>query len=103
MLKRIIKHYKHNPEGYWFKRNIFGWGWVPVRWQGLLVTLLSIALIAAGIYLGEAYDAPGLMLFGILLGALLTLGFGNKKGEKVCVHWQELLKDEVKIESLRDE
>lgn len=87
MLRRIIKHYKHNPEGYWFKRNIFGWGWIPVRWQGWLVSIAAAALIAAGIYVGEIDDAPGAALLGILLAALLMFSFGSKKGESVCWQW----------------
>ncbi len=87
MLRRLIAHYRHNPQGYWFKRAPFGWGWVPVTWQGLLVTLSSVALIAGGIYVGETDDAPGAALLGIVLGALLTYWFGTRKGEKACFQW----------------
>ena len=87
MLKRIIEHYRHNPEGYWFKRKLYGWGWVPVTWQGWLVTLAAVACISGGIYIGETDDAPGAALIGIVLGAALVFGFGRSKGEKVCWQW----------------
>lgn len=95
MFKEIINHYKHNPEGYWFKRAPFGWGWVPVRWQGWLVSATSVGLIAAGIYIGEADDAPGAALLGIVLAALLTFGFGRAKGEKACWQWGLPKKEEA--------
>ena len=45
MIKDIIDYYKHNPEGYWFKRKLYGWGWTPVRWQGWLTLLIYIIFI----------------------------------------------------------
>lgn len=45
MIKDIIDYYKHNPEGYWFKRKLYGWGWTPVRWQGWLVLIVYIAIL----------------------------------------------------------
>lgn len=87
MLKNIISHYRNNPQGYWFRRSPFGWGWVPVKWQGWLVSGTSVALISLGIYIGESDDAPGAALLGILLGAVLTFWFGYKKGEKACWQW----------------
>ena len=39
MLKRIIKHYRHNPEGYWFKRKLHGW----------LVVVAAVALLLLGV------------------------------------------------------
>ena len=44
-LKKYINYLKDNPEGYWFKRKVFGWGWMPVRWQGWLTVLVYIALL----------------------------------------------------------
>lgn len=40
---RYVAYLKHNPEGYWFKRKVWGWGWVPARWQGWLSLLILIA------------------------------------------------------------
>ena len=33
MLRQYIQYLKDNPQGYWFRRKLFGWGWVPVKWQ----------------------------------------------------------------------
>ncbi|MEK7604297.1 MAG: hypothetical protein AAB442_00650 [Patescibacteria group bacterium] len=34
-----IAYLRDNPQGYWFKRKLYGWGWTPARWQGWLVLL----------------------------------------------------------------
>ena len=41
-LTRYITYLKDNPHHYWFRRKAYGWGWVPVRWQGWLVVILFI-------------------------------------------------------------
>lgn len=48
--KRFVAYYKNNPEGYWFKRKLYGWGWMPVRWQGWLVLLGFVALVVLNFY-----------------------------------------------------
>jgi len=37
-----LKSPEENKNGLWFKRRMFGLGWVPIRWQGWVVTLLYI-------------------------------------------------------------
>ncbi len=44
-LRDYLRYIKDNPEGYWFKRKLYGWGWTPVRWQGWFVLLGYIAAI----------------------------------------------------------
>lgn len=45
MIKEYIAYLKDNPQGYWFKAKLYGWGWAPVKWQGLLVIAISIAIL----------------------------------------------------------
>lgn len=45
MFKRYIAYIKDNPQGYWFKRRLYGWGWTPARWQGLLTLLVYLAAV----------------------------------------------------------
>jgi uncharacterized membrane protein YhaH (DUF805 family) len=45
MIKQYIAYLKDNPNHYWFKRKIFGWGWVPVTWQGFAVIIIFVGLI----------------------------------------------------------
>lgn len=87
MLEKFIAYYRDNPEGYWFKRKLFGWGWVPVKWQGWFVMLIGAGVIAGGVYVGDTDDAPGAALFGIVLGLALIFGFAFWKGEKPRWQW----------------
>lgn len=45
LIKLYIAYAKDNPNQYWFKRKIYGWGWTPVRWQGWVTILVYIAVI----------------------------------------------------------
>ena len=85
--KRYIAYYKHNPEGYWFKRRLYGWGWVPVTWQGWLVVAVVAAVFATGLYSGVTNGAPSTILIGLALGVVLIFIFCYAKGEKPAWMW----------------
>lgn len=87
MLKEYVAYLKDNPQGYWFKAKLYGWGWVPARWQGWLVIVVGVALLAAGVYIGETDDAPGAAVLGLLLMLALIFTFGFAKGEKLRWQW----------------
>jgi drug/metabolite transporter (DMT)-like permease len=86
-MNKYLDYYNNNPKGYWFKRKLFGWGWVPVRWQGWLVIFISLIFCFAGIYIGETDDAPGAAFIGILLMIAIIFFFGFWKGEKPRWQW----------------
>jgi hypothetical protein len=45
LFSRYIRYLKDNPERYWFKRKVYGWGWTPATWQGWLTLAIFVALI----------------------------------------------------------
>lgn len=92
-IKKYLEYLKNNPEGYWFKRKLYGWGWVPVKWQGWLVVIIGIAFLMAGLYIGETDDAPGAALLGLILMLALIFLFGFWKGEKPRWQWGSPKKD----------
>ncbi len=95
MIKEYIEYLKDNPQGYWFKAKLYGWGWTPVRWQGWLVVLAYIASMLTIVFIAED-SLPGnpdsgsnfltLALPVILLTALLII-ICYKKGEKPRWQW----------------
>lgn len=91
LLSKLIKHYvlyaKDNPEHYWFKRKIYGWGWVPVTWQGWLVVLVAFLIFLGGLFVGATDDAPGATLLGLILMLTVIFYFGYTKGEKPRWQW----------------
>lgn len=46
MMRLYEQHSDDNPKGVWFKKRLYGLGWIPVKWQGLLVVVLYAAGIA---------------------------------------------------------
>lgn len=53
-----IEYMKKNPKGYWFKRKLYGWGWVPVRWQGWLFLLVWVGLFVNSLVMVEKSSLP---------------------------------------------
>jgi len=87
MIKEYIAYLKENPKNLWFKRKLYGWGWVPVRWQGWLVIIIAVSFVFLGISIGQADDAPGAALLGFLIMLAIILIFGYWKGEKPRWQW----------------
>ncbi len=95
MFKKYLDYIRDNPHGYWFKRKPFGWGWIPVKWQGWLVILVYIALIVT-LALNREKAIPGnpdsgsnFLTFAlpiIVLTALLIF-VCYKKGESPKWQW----------------
>jgi len=86
-IKDHIKYLRNNPKHYWFKRKLYGWGWVPVTWQGWLVVIVGLAFFLFGMYVGETDDAPGATLIGFLIMLAIIFFFGYKNGEKPRWSW----------------
>ncbi|MFA6158194.1 MAG: hypothetical protein WC763_01000 [Candidatus Paceibacterota bacterium] len=95
MIKEYIKYLKDNPQGYWFKAKLYGWGWVPVKWQGWFVVFLYILLISILVLIREK-DMPGnpdsgsnALTFALPIIALTTLllVLAYRKGEKPRWQW----------------
>lgn len=92
MFKRYLQYLKDNPNHLWFKRKLYGWGWVPVRWQGWLVTVAFIAFaVWNAISLGpeESVTDSELKLFfaKLILAAILLIAVAYKTGEKPKWQW----------------
>lgn len=47
-LAKYRAYVNDNPQGYWFRRKIWGWGWTPVMWQGWAV-LGAFIVVLVGI------------------------------------------------------
>jgi len=67
---------------YWFKRRRYGWGWVPVTWQGWisLIVFLGIVITAAATQLPAKPEQPSqselirfLMIFTAAVLTLITI------------------------------
>ncbi|MEK7501637.1 MAG: hypothetical protein AAB629_01810 [Patescibacteria group bacterium] len=89
--KNYIKYLKDNPEGYWFKRKLYGWGWVPVTWQGWLIVFGYVGLVILFALTIDIISLDSDIIFTFILPvALLTavlISIAYKKGEKPSWRW----------------
>lgn len=90
MLKNYLAYLNDNPKGYWFKAKLYGWGWVPVTWQGwliILVYLLAIMLFSWTLDKNSPpRDAFFTFILPIFLLTMMLICVCYKYGEKP--HWQ---------------
>lgn len=95
-----------NPNNYWFKAKLYGWGWTPVRWQGWSVVALYLVLVLGIVSLSEK-DIPGnpdsgtnVLTFAlpILVLTVLLLVIAYKKGEKPRWQWGPPKKNDSSVE-----
>src|SRR3989338_4739781 len=98
MFKEYLAYLRDNPEHYWFKRKLYGWGWVPVMWQGwaaIGLWLISVAFFALTL---DENSPPREVAFTFILPILfltiLLIRVCYKKGEKPRWQWGLDTKDE---------
>ncbi len=106
MFKGVQAYLKDNPQGYWFKAKLYGWGWTPARWQGWVTLLLFIALLLANAFLfapDKQSDNGQPVVFAlttiVLVAILIFICY--KKGERP--HWQWGLPERYKNNDRRDD
>lgn len=91
MFKQYIDYIKDNPNGYWFKRKLYGWGWTPARWQGWLVIFVFLGIICAISFTlprdnASAYDMTQFFVeLFIAIAALILICY--KTGERPRWQW----------------
>ncbi|MEI7709091.1 MAG: hypothetical protein WCI76_00045 [bacterium] len=92
MFKEYIAYLKDNPQGLWFKRKLYGWGWTPARWQGWVVLLAYVVglvkifiIVDAGSHSGS--DTMISMALPFLLFTALLFFVCYKKGESPRWQW----------------
>ncbi|RJR13001.1 hypothetical protein C4585_02705 [Candidatus Parcubacteria bacterium] len=91
MFEKLIAYMKDNPEGYWFKRRPYGWGWVPVKWQGWTVVGLWLAGVLAFAFTLDENSPPREVAFTFVLPLFfltaLLIRICYMKGEKPRWMW----------------
>lgn len=84
-MKKYIQYLKDNPEGYWFKRKLYGWGWTPATREGWFVMLVYIVVVVAFAFTIDENSPPEEVMFTFVLPfVFLTLSFiliAYRKGE----------------------
>jgi hypothetical protein len=79
--------------GYWFKRRRYGYGWIPVTWQGwLVVGVYLVVVVAGGLAILDAPESvqPKEIGFYLLFVAIATVGLVQitlRKGPRPRWRW----------------
>src|SRR5262245_42002003 len=90
MFKAYLRYLKDNPNRYWFRARLYGWGWVPARWQGWAVVggyIFALALLSLTVDQGAPPREVAFMFLlpvAVLTATLIRICY--KTGEKP--HWQ---------------
>ena len=84
-----LSYLRDNPNRLWFKRKLYGWGWVPVKWQGWLVVVLLVAYIVfLSLNLDLSSEADlSLFFLQLIIGILVVIIICYIKGEKPAWQW----------------
>ncbi len=86
-----VRYAADNPNHYWFKRKLYGWGWTPVTWQGWLVTgVYILSVVAFGLTIDDYSPAREIAFTFVIPALLLTIAFLRivyTKGESPRWQW----------------
>lgn len=93
LVKEQIDYLKDNPEGYWFKRKLYGWGWTPATWQGWAITLGFIVGVLGYVFYLEEKSVGEEVVVGdlapLLLAVIALIVICYKTGEPPKWQWGE--------------
>ncbi len=91
MIKEYIAYLKDNPNRYWFKRKLYGWGWVPATWEGWSVLgVYAVLVVGFALTVDERSTASEVAFTFVLPLIFLTitlLRICYRKGEKPKWQW----------------
>jgi hypothetical protein len=94
-IQEYTAYLQNNPEGYWFKRKLYGFGWIPATKQGWGVLALY-GLFVVGLSLWAEQSVPDAQVVSrvivpVLLATVLLLVITYRTGEPL--KWQRGKRD----------
>ena len=103
MIKEYLNYLKDNPNKYWFRARLYGWGWTPARWQGWVTLLAFLVLMLVNSFileLGPQTDSAVYTFLAVTFTLVAILIFiCYKKGEKP--RWMWGVPEKYKQDALR--
>jgi len=87
-----MAYLKDNPEGYWFKRKLYGFGWTPAKPAGWIVVLIYLASIVGAVWYADTHvdlseAAGGRLVVFIVAATVLLLVIAWRTGEPLKWQW----------------
>ncbi|MFA6520388.1 MAG: hypothetical protein WCT44_02140 [Candidatus Paceibacterota bacterium] len=76
----------------WFKRRMYGWGWMPISWEGWAVTIIYILSLAGDLkFINDSHNSFSATLASFIprfiFLTLIFVGVCLWKGEKTKWSW----------------
>lgn len=91
LIEEHIKYLKDNPEGYWFKRKLYGYGWTPATTAGwLVVGVYVVFLFGVMLYVqshSEEAEFSNKIVLIILAATILLIAISWRTGEPLKWQW----------------
>ena len=84
---------------YWFKRRRYGWGWIPVTWQGWTAVIVYLVIVVAGSLMlrGTPEDTftkeLGFYLLYVAIASAALFRISSKYGPEPKWRWGERTDD----------
>ena len=89
--REYVQYIKDNPEGYWFKRKLHGYGWTPARREGWLVLLVYLVFVLGLVILQAPNtsdeDVISNIVIPVAIATILLVVISWKKGEPLKWQW----------------
>lgn len=89
--REYIEYLKDNPEGYWFKGKLYGYGWTPAKPAGWLVTILYVILLLSFAFYSESSglveESPARFITVVFAVTSLLIAICWKTGEPLKWRW----------------
>lgn len=91
--KEYINYLKDNPEGYWFKRKLYGYGWTPAKLEGWIIIGVYIIFLLGIVWYAQASGAyehgetPTRIIYLVAGATVLLLAITWRTGEPLKWQW----------------
>jgi len=90
-ITEYTRYLRDNPEGYWFKRKMYGFGWIPATKQGWgVLGVYVVFVVGLSIWAEQNVtdaQATSHVVVPVVLATLLLLAITYRTGEPLKWQW----------------
>jgi len=94
-----------NKQNFWFKRRRYGYGWIPVTWQGvvtiiifLFVVIFSSIILLKDVEKNTYQPKVGMFILVLSISILVFIGISYKMGPPPRWRWGSKPNDDPELD-----
>lgn len=91
LCEEYIAYIKDNPEGYWFKRKLYGYGWTPAKPAGWIAVGVYVVFLLGVMWYAQSADIdsnnPARVIALIFGATILLIVISWRTGESLKWQW----------------